>query len=76
MKIWEIIQLGDTEQCEDNGVYGYEYSFGINFTRPSIRSYLCKLESDPEPRSWGVKEKYATNFKLTLVFAEDSTIPF
>lgn len=70
----EYIQLGDAAQCADNGISrGNQYAFGIKNSTDS--RFRCK-NKDNVYTSWSVRDKYRTNFKLTLIISDPDPIPF
>lgn len=71
-----VIQLGNRDQCQSNGLEDWEHGFGIQpkgYTKSKNR-YNCynPNEADMEYRNqicnWSVSDDYRNNFKLELIY--------
>jgi hypothetical protein len=66
MKYLKIIQFGDKKQCSENGVYGFEYNFGVaEKLRPTFQRYTAKKDTDG---GYTCAPHYGTTFSLTFIY--------
>lgn len=66
----KLIQLGNLEQCIDNGVEGWEYAFGIQPKGSKLLgSQRWQCSNDRYKPVWNVRPEHATSFKLVLIFS-------
>lgn len=70
MRVYDIIQCGDAQQCSDNGIEGDEFSFGIRdeSNAGSHHYHYVTLSAIEHESIWSIAPEYRTNFRLTLTY--------
>lgn len=70
MRSLQFTQSGNEEQCARNGVWGYEYQFGVESDRAESANHYYFIDKDRKRKSrrWSMRRQYTTGFKLRLEF--------
>lgn len=77
MKITQIVQSGNREQCNLNGILGYEYSFGISSAPDRLGDGFKLRANATEFRfdrivngliGFSLRRQYRTNFRLEFIY--------
>lgn len=68
MKFWKFAQAGNEEQCQDNSIEGWEYSFGFRSQGSVYGTSYSFCNKDGDRTGWFLEEEYATSFQLILTF--------